>query len=198
MALPVKLEEADMSHGQSLSLPQNKLCDVVPLDARVLKMEDSSASGSTHVSIEFEHTADTRGSGFKNTSYLSQCTTAACDTPVVDPKVFNGVKPDVEQLELTTERQGRHACRLETQRVVILSCALPAAFPRNAVEVEPCGEPISIWTFQTCGIVFGGFLLAFLNHTCSGVAYGFFLGYMGLDAYIIASIAAPGQRIGFA
>ena len=51
-------------------------------------------------------------------------------------------------------------------------------------------EPVSIWTWQTCGLPISGFLLAFLNATASGVVYGFFLGYMGLDSYVIASIGA--------
>ena len=54
----------------------------------------------------------------------------------------------------------------------------------------PCGEAVSIWTRSTIGIVLNGFLLAFLSAICRGVIYGFFLGYMGLDSYVLASIAA--------
>ncbi|CAE7943301.1 IIV3-029R [Symbiodinium necroappetens] len=59
----------------------------------------------------------------------------------------------------------------------------------NALGVEPC-EEVSIWTWRSIGIVFNGFLLAFLSATCTGVAYGFFLGYMGLDSYVMSSITA--------
>ena len=38
------------------------------------------------------------------------------------------------------------------------------------------GEAVSIWTRQSIGIVFNGFLLSFLSATCTGVAYGLFLG----------------------
>ena len=55
-------------------------------------------------------------------------------------------------------------------------------------EAKP--EPISIWTWQTCGLPLSGFLLAFLNAIASGVVYGFFLGYMGLDSYVMSSVAA--------
>jgi len=52
------------------------------------------------------------------------------------------------------------------------------------------GEAVSIWTRQSIGIVFNGFLLSFLSATCTGVAYGLFLGYMGLDSYVMSSITA--------
>ena len=58
----------------------------------------------------------------------------------------------------------------------------------NALELQPECHAISIWTLKSMGIVIGGFLLAFLNAICSAVPYGFFLGYMGLDSYVISSI----------
>ena len=51
-------------------------------------------------------------------------------------------------------------------------------------------EPISIWTWKTCGLPLSAFLLAFLNAIASGIVYGFFLGYMGLDSYVMSSIAS--------
>ena len=51
-------------------------------------------------------------------------------------------------------------------------------------------ECISIWTWRTCGLPLGGFVLAFLNATAMGITYGFFLGYMGLDSYVYVSITA--------
>ena len=57
--------------------------------------------------------------------------------------------------------------------------------------VLPCWlENKGIWTWKTCGLPLGGFFLAFLNTTAMGVVYGFFLGYMGLDAYVLLSISA--------
>ena len=58
----------------------------------------------------------------------------------------------------------------------------------NALELQPECHAISIWTLKSMGIVIGGLLLAFLNAICSAVPYGFFLGYMGLDSYVISSI----------
>ena len=60
----------------------------------------------------------------------------------------------------------------------------------NATQVEPHNEPISIWTWKTVGIAFSGFFLAFLNAITNGITYGFFLGYMGLDSYVMSSITA--------
>ena len=54
---------------------------------------------------------------------------------------------------------------------------------------RPC-ECLSIWTWRTCGLPLGGFFLAFLNATAMGVIYGFFLGYMGLESYVLLSITA--------
>jgi len=58
-----------------------------------------------------------------------------------------------------------------------------------ALDEAEC-EPISIWTWKTCGLPLSAFLLAFLNAIASGIVYGFFLGYMGLDSYVMSSIAA--------
>ena len=57
----------------------------------------------------------------------------------------------------------------------------------NALEQPDC-HAISIWTRKSIGVVIGGFLLAFLTAICSAVTYGFFLGYMGLDSYVMSSI----------
>ena len=53
-----------------------------------------------------------------------------------------------------------------------------------------CANCPSIWTWRTCGLPLGGFFLAFLNSAASSIVYGFFLGYMGLDSYVLMSIAA--------
>ena len=56
---------------------------------------------------------------------------------------------------------------------------------------EACpDERISLWTWRTCGLPIGGFILAFLNATVTGVSYGFFLGYMGLDSNVLMSITS--------
>ena len=59
-----------------------------------------------------------------------------------------------------------------------------------STKVEPHKEPISIWTWKTVGIAFNGFFLAFLNAITNGITYGFLLGYMGLDSYVMSSITA--------
>ncbi|CAE7286533.1 unnamed protein product [Symbiodinium natans] len=55
---------------------------------------------------------------------------------------------------------------------------------------EDGDERLSLWTRRTIGLPLGGFFLAFLNATVTGVAYGFFLGYMGLDSNVMMSITA--------
>ena len=60
----------------------------------------------------------------------------------------------------------------------------------TGLEDQACGECPSIWTWRTCGLPLGGFFLAFLNATAMGINYGFFLGYMGLDSYVLLSITA--------
>ena len=102
----------------------------------------------------------------KAASYLSQCTT-----------LYAGESCDGD-VNLASETRSSLPERSSTK-----------PDPENCVEVEPL-EAISIWTRQTIGIAFGGFLLAFLSATVTGVAYGFFLGYMGLDSYVLSSITA--------
>jgi len=60
----------------------------------------------------------------------------------------------------------------------------------NRIQEAPCSRCLSIWTWGTCGLPLGGFFLAFLNSASSSIVYGFFLGYMGLDAYVLLSIQA--------
>eukprot|EP00439_Symbiodinium_sp_Y106_P019100 s2314_g2.t1 len=57
-------------------------------------------------------------------------------------------------------------------------------------EEDAYEECPSIWTWRTCGLPIGAFFLAFLNSVASSVGYGFFLGYMGLDSYVLLSINA--------
>ncbi|CAE7807014.1 unnamed protein product, partial [Symbiodinium sp. KB8] len=60
----------------------------------------------------------------------------------------------------------------------------------NRIQEAPCSRCLSIWTWGTCGLPLGGFFLAFLSSASSSIVYGFFLGYMGLDAYVLLSIQA--------
>eukprot|EP00439_Symbiodinium_sp_Y106_P027174 s2067_g3.t1 len=134
--------------------------------------EEESVAASSH-SQRFEHTSassykyeHTGASTLKKAhSCLSQGTTA-----------FTGLTPDNKSVVSES-----HA----SVQVPELSAIKPDV--ENAL---PCGKPVSIWTRATIGIVLNGFLLAFLSATCSGVIYGFFLGYMGLDSHVLASIAA--------
>jgi len=97
----------------------------------------------------------------KSTSYLSQGTTLAAGTD--DESISVGSSTGESSAESDDGEP---------------------AFEEDELEV------ISIWTWQTIGLPVSGFLLAFLNATASGVVYGFFLGYMGLDSYVMASVAA--------
>ena len=97
----------------------------------------------------------------KSTSYLSQVTTLAAGTD--DESISVGSSTDQSSAESDDGEPG---------------------FEEDELEL------ISIWTWQTIGLPVSGFLLAFLNAIASGVVYGFFLGYMGLDSYVMASVAA--------
>ncbi|CAE7279619.1 unnamed protein product [Symbiodinium necroappetens] len=132
--------------------------------------EEESVAASSH-SQHFEHT-NASSYKFEHTgvstlkkahSCLSQGTTA-----------MTGVTPDNNSVASES-----HAPAPELNAI--------KADVENAL---PCGEAVSIWTRSTIGIVLNGFLLAFLSAICRGVIYGFFLGYMGLDSYVLASIAA--------
>jgi len=61
-------------------------------------------------------------------------------------------------------------------------------------ESQECTEEtptvVSLWTVATCGLPLSGFFLAFLNATVTGVSYGFFLGYMGLDSNVMMSVTS--------
>ncbi|CAE7944903.1 unnamed protein product, partial [Symbiodinium necroappetens] len=140
----------------------------MPMPAQL--SEEESVAASSH-SQRFEHTnassykyEHTGASTLKKAhSCLSQGTTA-----------LTGLTPDNKSVVSES-----HASVPELNAV--------KADVENAL---PCGEAVSIWTRSTIGIVLNGFLLAFLSATCSGVIYGFFLGYMGLESYVLASIAA--------
>eukprot|EP00439_Symbiodinium_sp_Y106_P023939 s682_g2.t3 len=141
--------------------------------------KESVATTSPESAAEFEHTGTTYVSSLEHTgdgrtlkkanSYLSQCTTLTAGMSHLSH----------EGVSVVSESQAS---------VPDLNAIKPDV--ENAVGVEPCGEVISIWTCRTIGIVINGFMLSFLSATCTGVTYGFFLGYMGLDSYVMSSITA--------
>mmetsp|Transcript_10516 Transcript_10516/g.19674 ORF Transcript_10516/g.19674 Transcript_10516/m.19674 type:complete len:594 (+) Transcript_10516:77-1858(+) len=49
-------------------------------------------------------------------------------------------------------------------------------------------KPLSIWTWQTIGVPLNGFCLAFTQGLCMSIGYGFFLGYLGLEPYVLSSV----------
>ncbi|OLP83396.1 hypothetical protein AK812_SmicGene35840 [Symbiodinium microadriaticum] len=151
-----------------------------PAMSKPVKLEEESvATTSPESAAEFEHTATTYVSSLEHTgdgrslkkanSYLSQGTTLTAGMSHLSH----------EGVSVVSESQAS---------VPDLNAIKPDI--ENAAGVEPCGEVISIWTSRTIGIVINGFFLAFLSATCTGVTYGFFLGYMGLDSYVMSSITA--------
>jgi len=58
-------------------------------------------------------------------------------------------------------------------------------------EVQPCKGvegPLSIWTRKTCGLPLSAFVFGFMNGTIHRTQYGFFLGYLGLEPYVLLSV----------
>ena len=136
---------------------------------RVSIKSEGDGSADSDSQTDLEHTASTATTLKKAASNtFSHCTTAFFASSS-DDSMFGDDDSQVSAMELSSGASDAEA--------------------QNAFQ-HLRNEAVSIWTWKTCGLPISGFFLAFVNAIASGVVYGFFLGYMGLDSYIISSIGA--------
>mmetsp|Transcript_95206 Transcript_95206/g.226686 ORF Transcript_95206/g.226686 Transcript_95206/m.226686 type:complete len:570 (-) Transcript_95206:231-1940(-) len=57
----------------------------------------------------------------------------------------------------------------------------------QSVDHKIWGDSISLWRRATIGVPLNGFFFGFLSGLLGGTGYGFFLGYLGLDPYVLAA-----------
>ncbi|CAE7267524.1 unnamed protein product [Symbiodinium natans] len=126
-------------------------------------------------SISSEHRSGSAGTGSPERTQSSPCKELQATSPEnVSVVIQPSSKHDLENQESGCRGGAHHHS---------------AHLPGKAC-CSKCANCPSIWTWRTCGLPLGGFFLAFLNSAASSIVYGFFLGYMGLDSYVLMSIAA--------